>query len=556
MRYLHLVVALLFLHFTANAQYTINTNGQKNVLLESATGAWTGWAPDGFVYADDVMTTYPNTICIRHHKLDGMVSNQSTAILAAYNVQGYPTGAIDRVKLSGQPGVFASRATWKSTTAAQLQNALSFDIELAYSYNASTRVVTATVKGTALKNLNGQYATNLFIIEDNVTGAGSQFDQRNFSNNTTGHPYFGKGDPLTGFKHMNVVRDALGGVYGDQVFNNPTTNTSQSKSYTYTIPTGYDPNNIRLVATVLKYSPANVNDCEVQNALATPASITKSPCSYPQQTVQICVVTVDTNTGKNLVVWEKGGVKHAKEYKIYRETGNPGNYQHIGTNAANVFSTYLDNGSNPQAKSYKYKITVVDSCNGEMPLASAQAHQTVHVSFNVLMNNNVNISWQPYVGQPYSTYTIKRSNNNGPYVQIAQVNSSITSYNDANPPSGSNKYRVEIVVPGGCSPSAKSTAYNVIISNAAVAWPTGVQNVYTDVINVSPNPANDFVTIEGLPTGAYSVSVYNTLGQLMIDKKLDGVYRLNTAGLPTGVYVIKVVDEEQDAQYISRFQKL
>ncbi|MCB0696391.1 MAG: Omp28-related outer membrane protein [Chitinophagaceae bacterium] len=555
MRHLYFSALLLLSSATLFAQDTVSTNGQKNVLLESATGAWTGWAPDGIVFLDNVKASYPSTICLQHHNNDGMVNTQSTAYQAAFSVTGYPTGAINRKLYSGQSGISASRGIWMSSVAAELQNSPTFDVRLIYSYNPSTRVISANVQGTALTSLSGLYYTNVYIVEDSVTGTGSQYNQANYSDNTTGHPFFGKGNPITNFYHMNVVRDMLGGVYGTAAFNNPTTNTTANNSYTYTVPSGYDINHIRLVATISKYG-TTINDREIQNAVETNSGVVA--CSYAQPQVQICVVTTDTVSGKNLIVWEKAGIQHAKSYKIYRETSTPGNYQLIGTQAANVFSTYLDAGSNPQSQSYTYKLTVVDSCNREMPLSSANAHSTVHVTFNTLSNNTIYISWVPYVGRPYTTYTISRSNNNGPWTQVAQVTSSTTSYNDANPPSGVNSYRVEIQVPGGCSPSAKTTAYNTIISNAAVAWHTGIAAVNGNSLKIYPNPANDMINVEGL-NGEQNITILDVTGRVVLSSASvdtrNQVMTIDVSSFARGAYILKATDAEGNTT-INRFQKL
>lgn len=556
MRSLYFFALAFFISTVIFAQDTVSTNGQKYALLESFTGAWTGWAPDGIVFLNNTKSTYPKTICLQHHYMDGMVNAQSTGVQQAYSVTGYPTGAIDRKLFSGQTDIAMSRSFWNASVAAQLATSPNFDITLIYSYDPTTRQITASVTGTALANLTGNYYTNLYVVEDSVTGSGSQYNQANYSDATTGHPFFGAGNPITGFKHMNVVRDILGGVFGNTAFANPTVNATHTNNYTYTVPSGYNANHIRLVATVSKYG-TSINDREIQNAVES--NMGAMPCSYIAPQVQICVVTVDTTSGKNLVVWEKTGIKHAKEYKIYRETGTPGTYQHIGTKAANLFSTYEDASSNPQAQSYKYKLTVVDSCNREMPLSMANAHQTVHVSFNVLTNNTVYISWVPYVGRSYTTYTIKRSNNGGPFVQIAQIGSSTTNYTDANPPSGVNSYRVEIQVPSGCNPSAKTTAYDVIISNAAVAWHTGVDNINAQgEVVIHPNPAADFVELTGVDD-VQSVSVYDIAGKMMLNREVNTnsntSLKVDISGLSGGMYLLKAINSDGSIK-VARFQKL
>lgn len=57
-------------------------------------------------------------------------------------------------------------------------------------------------------------------------------------------------------------------------------------------------------------------------------------------------------------------------------------------------------------------------------------------------------------------------------------------------------------------------------------------------INVYPNPAKDRVIVEGIE--AAEVGVYNSLGQLI--KMMRGTNEISVAGLPTGVYLMRIVD--------------
>lgn len=540
---------------SASSQTTVSTNGQKNPVLEEGTGTWTPFAPDGFRVSDDIKATSPNVIVLRHHSNDGMVNNQSQLVLSKFNKLGYPTASIDRKLFSpSQTDIYIHRQHWSSSVSTQLQVSPTFDVTLTYNYNPATRVISATVTGKALTSITGDYRTNLYIVEDSVTGTGSQYDQKNLYNTTSGHPYFGKGDPIVGFNHMNVVRDIMGGVDGTAAFTNPSVNTTASNTYTYTIPISYNAYRIKLVATVSKYNPSNVNDNEIQNAVES--SNKNTPCNYPQPEVQICMVTTDTVSGKNLIVWEKAGIQQAKEYKIYRETSTQGTYQHIGTKASSQLSIFEDVNANPQTQSYKYKLTVVDSCNREMALDSADAHQTIHVSFNLLHNDTTYISWNPYIGKPYTTYTIKRSNNNGPFLQIAQVASTVTNYSDANPPTGVNQYRIEIDAQGSCAPTP-DTILSTIISNTAIAWHTGVSNIEShQKIAIYPNPANNSISIGGVKH-VESISISDITGRVIktLSSANGSVKEINVSDLPNGTYLIKAVDK--DGYYsIGKFQKM
>ena len=56
--------------------------------------------------------------------------------------------------------------------------------------------------------------------------------------------------------------------------------------------------------------------------------------------------------------------------------------------------------------------------------------------------------------------------------------------------------------------------------------------------NIYPNPASESITISGIGQGI--VTIYNTLGQKLIEKEIFGTSTINTNDLQTGLYVIKL----------------
>ena len=69
---------------------------------------------------------------------------------------------------------------------------------------------------------------------------------------------------------------------------------------------------------------------------------------------------------------------------------------------------------------------------------------------------------------------------------------------------------------------------------------TGVSESGNEEITISPNPANDIVRIDG--TKVAEVKVYNVLGQLV--KTAPNANTFSVAGLPTGLYLLRITDGE------------
>lgn len=223
----------------------------------------------------------------------------------------------------------------------------------------------------------------------------------------------------------------------------------------------------------------------------------------------ICAVSVDSASGKNIVMWQKTGDKRILAYKIYRETAVTNQYAAVATIGFDEMSTWIDSSANPLQQSFSYKIAVVDSCGKESAL-SAQ-HRTSHLQSNLGVSGEVNLSWSPYQGFNYGTFFIVRSLGGGPYVQIGQVSSNTFSYSDINPPTGEKRYMIQIEVPGGCSPFERSSTVSRLQSNVSTVQ-AGIPVVLKWIgcnTNSWLNPANwlggvvptafDHVEINGAP---------------------------------------------------------
>ena len=67
-----------------------------------------------------------------------------------------------------------------------------------------------------------------------------------------------------------------------------------------------------------------------------------------------------------------------------------------------------------------------------------------------------------------------------------------------------------------------------------------VEEEVAPAVTVYPNPASETVRIEGLEPA--EVQVYNTLGQMV--KTVKDSHEINMAGLPQGVYLLRIADAE------------
>ncbi|MEI6900692.1 MAG: T9SS type A sorting domain-containing protein, partial [Bacteroidota bacterium] len=258
-----------------------------------------------------------------------------------------------------------------------------------------------------------------------------------------------------------------------------------------------------------------------------------------QSTPDICIVTVDSISDKNMIVWEKPYSTTIDHYNVYSEGNQANVYNLIGSVPYSSYSTFIDLASNPLQQANRYKISVVDIYNLETALSDA--HMTVHLTINQGAGNTFNLMWNNYEGFSYLSLNIYRGTTPNNMNLLATVASSINSYTDLYPPGGYVYYKIEVLKPVPCSPS--KTAISSSISNLASNDPylsSGRIPVPEPDIQIYPNPTTGQIKVT---SGRIIeiVDIYNSIGTRVQSSKGDSKeIVLDLSNLGKGVYYLKL----------------
>jgi hypothetical protein len=232
---------------------------------------------------------------------------------------------------------------------------------------------------------------------------------------------------------------------------------------------------------------------------------------------EICGVGLDSLTQKNRIVWEKPPFIGIDSFFVFKEiTSNV--YSQIGS--VNYYDTavFIDMNSSPLDSFYRYKLSMKGYCGTETAMSTI-AHKTVMLDVTPGAGGVFDLSWNPYEGFPYSTYNLYRGSDPSNITQIATLPSSVTTYQDNNPPAGALFYQIEVVNPSDCNP-LKINGYGVSRSNIASNGIATIEDMAREIIAVFPNPTKGGFTLE---VGAGS------LGKSY--KLLDGIGREVSTGI-------------------------
>lgn len=270
---------------------------ERNVLFEEFTTCQCGWCPAGHYIASQIETGAPYMIPVNVHAgfgTDAMTTTEASALAASF-ANGAPTASVDRVLFKGEEKVAISRNIWEEKIVARHTQISPATIEATSNYNENSRMLNVTVTAKFYGEAKGTFRVNCFVVEDSVIGSGSGYNQSNYLSGTNGYqnyPTYSKPDPIPGYIHRHVERQALaggtsGGAWGTAGIVPATTadGGTYSQTYSVTLNSNWDASHCKLVAVVHEYnSNPSTDQNQVFNVVELPlnGSVTQTatPATY------------------------------------------------------------------------------------------------------------------------------------------------------------------------------------------------------------------------------------------------------------------------------------
>lgn len=283
------------------------------------------------------------------------------------------------------------------------------------------------------------------------------------------------------------------------------------------------------------------------------ATLNCLPLSVPE----ICMVTVDSATNRNLVLWDNQFNSGLQSYYIYQESIIAGNYNIIGLVPAGDPGFFLDMSANPAVQAYRYKIAVLDSCSNLSPMSGW--HQTMHMTMSQAVPGGVNLIWSHYQQEDGTIafgsgfYVIMRGTSSLSLAPFDTISSNFTSYTDLDD-SQIYYYKIGAYKPDSCFlyflktvSGPYSNSFSNLDDNAFVV--TGKNNFSQDGFMVYPNPVNNILNIE--KDASYElerIEIVSTTGQIIditnnLSESGDN-YQVDISALKIsdGIYYLRISD--------------
>ena len=263
----------------------------------------------------------------------------------------------------------------------------------------------------------------------------------------------------------------------------------------------------------------------------------------------VCMVTVDTITWKNKIIWEKPSSKgRYAGFNIYKET-TTNNYSKVGTVDYDSLPELVDITSNPEATGYKYKITIFDTTNVESYLSP------YHKTMNLTISNTgstMGLRWDAYEDESGDfipeMYYIYRGTSPSIMAIYDSISGSFTSYNDVNIFS-LYYYIIGVANPNGCDIFRDSKPFVSFSNKKDNSDILGIERSEKEMdYLLVPNPFRNstILTFSNPNQSNYNLMIYDATGKMVksINNIKTNEIEIERGNLSKGIYFFKLHGEK------------
>ncbi len=315
----------------------------------------------------------------------------------------------------------------------------------------------------------------------------------------------------------------------------------EAQSYEWTLPQGWTGSTTTNSITVQTGGSGVVSVRAFSDSCGWSNPSTKTIYQTQIPAPEICLVTVDSASTHNIIMWEKNPpTTLIDSFFVYRETST-NVYTKIAAVPYDSLSQYHDYGANPNVTNYRYRLSALSTCGTETP--RSPYHSTIHLQDQ----NNGNFNWTFYQieGQPnpvinYKFY--KDDLDDGNFQLTGFISGNSNQYTDpAFAAYDSSAYFVDVEWAIGCTPTRtlNTTRGNIRHKNSFVGPidTTGITETAAALLAIFPNPAEDAFYIQS-PFPIKAIKMLNVLGQEL--NCPSNKQKVTVAHLAKGVYTLIV----------------
>lgn len=269
--------------------------------------------------------------------------------------------------------------------------------------------------------------------------------------------------------------------------------------------------------------------------------------------VDICLVTVDSASTHNIVVWEKPATEVIDSFLVYRMFSDSMYYE-VGSvhyDSLSIFHDY-DITADPNTSAHRYKLATLDTAGVTSSLSDF--HQTMHLTVSTA--GDMFWSWYKIenASNPVSFFNCYRDDDGTGDFQTINVlagteqtwmDSDIGLYPNA-------RYVIDVDWSISCDASRENvnTTRSNLDERTAPPILNGIEQHLIDQVSIYPNPSQGQVWLN-LPSelGANSYVLWSSLGAVSYQTSLSqyqsgGNLNLELPQLSKGVYFLEIQTDQ------------
>lgn len=254
---------------------------------------------------------------------------------------------------------------------------------------------------------------------------------------------------------------------------------------------------------------------------------------------ELCVVTFDTATQKNKLIWDGTNLQGQWMAIQKRDISNT-----MTTIDVTPFSDgyYVDMSSNPQSEQAEYAVQIIDTCTNTSD--TSIHHFTIWLQISDF-GQDVYFQYSTYGGIYVPTYTLYGIR---PAGQVDSLKSVAAAFNYFYLPDtiADNYVKFYVGFPVSCG-GAKST---IQTKSNIVDGLTGITEHSIWSFFIYPNPTDGILNIMG-DLEIREIQMFDVSGRMLFSTAKESV--IDMSGFPTGIYIIKII--AADGVYRSKVVK-
>jgi len=282
----------------------------------------------------------------------------------------------------------------------------------------------------------------------------------------------------------------------------------------------------------------------------------------PYEDEEICMVLIDPETEKNMIVWEKTEGVNTMKYEVLKKSGTI--YTLVGERMFADSSWVIDYNSNPASQAEAYVLVTIDNCGNASEMSKWHKPFLLQSSLGF---DVINLSWEPYLVNGFEELSpgvhifknidIFRGITSTSLEKIGSITAGIgsTSYIDTDPPADVKLYyRIGGEKDPPCNPNnlplKKASAgpfvhsFSNLEDNQRLTG-TGSEKE-GNLLRMFPNPMSNLVTIQLEGNHIYPLHLrICDLGGRIIREQLyyENHILLHRENLKPGAYIVEIRGE-------------